>query len=91
MAATLPVDFQQKVLLPKGQTASDYPYAIKATDLMQNFVFAALDAHESLIESFPGQGGHTQRRLKIPALPTSGTYVLGSVNGALTWIETEAC
>ena len=91
MAATIPVDFQQKVLLPKGKTASDYPYAIKATDLMQNFVFATLDIDDSLVESFSGQNGHAQRRLKIPALPTSGTYVLGAVNGAFAWIETQAC
>jgi hypothetical protein len=91
MAATIPVDFQQKVLLPKGQTASDYPYAIKATDLMQNFVFATLDIDDSLVESFSGQNGHAQRRLKIPALPTSGTYVLGAVSGAFTWIATQDC
>lgn len=87
----LPVDFQQKVLLPKGQTASDYPYAIKATDLMQNFVFATLDIDDSLVESISGQNGHAQRRLKIPALPTSGTYVLGAVSGAFTWIATQDC
>jgi hypothetical protein len=91
MAATIPVDFQQKVLLPKGQTASDYPYAIKATDLMQNFVFATLDIDDSLVESISGQNGHAQRRLKIPALPTSGTYVLGAVSGAFTWIATQDC
>ena len=91
MAATIPVDFQQKVLLPKGQTASDYPYSIKATDLMQNFVFATLDIDDSLVESISGQNGHAQRRLKIPALPTSGTYVLGAVSGAFTWIATQDC
>jgi hypothetical protein len=27
----------------------------------------------------------------IPTPPASGTYVLGSTNGALTWIITEVC
>jgi hypothetical protein len=58
---------------------------------MQNFVYAALDADATLIEEVTGQGGHKQRKLKIPAVPTSGTYVLGSVGGAIQWIETEEC
>lgn len=90
--ATLPIDFEQRVKLPKGQTSGDYPYSIKAKDLMQNFVYAALDADESLIEETVGKGGHTQRRLKIPALPAGNAiYVLGAVSGELKWIETEDC
>ena len=58
---------------------------------MRNFVFAALDADPSLIETTTGQGGHTARRLKIPAAPSSGTHVLGAVNGTLQWIATEKC
>jgi hypothetical protein len=58
---------------------------------MKNFVFAALDADESLIEQTTGQGGHIQRRLKIPAVPSSGTHVLGAVGGTLQWIATEEC
>lgn len=27
----------------------------------------------------------------IPAAPTSGTHVLGAVNGVLSWIATEEC
>jgi hypothetical protein len=112
----LPIDFEKLVREPKGKTASDYPYALKAEDLMKNFVFAGLDADETLIEETTGKGGHKARKLKIPevpsgddlvqltaeggelswtsgipAAPTSGTYVLGAVNGELTWIETEAC
>jgi hypothetical protein len=88
-----------------------YPYRIKGSDLMRNFVHAALDADEDIIESAPGQNGYTQRKLKIRAgtasdqlmrwdgsqwLPLespggSGTYVLGSTGGALSWIATEAC
>lgn len=91
MSANLPVDFQSLAQGATGQNASDYPYSIKATDLMKNFVYAALDADESLIEQTTGQGGHIQRRLKIPAVPSSGTHVLGSVDGALSWIATEEC
>jgi hypothetical protein len=86
-----PVDFEERVKLPKGTTNADYPYAIKARDLMQDFVYAALDADETLIEEITGQGGHKQRRLKIPEVPSSGTYVLGADGGTLTWFEVETC
>jgi hypothetical protein len=90
--ANLPINFEEKIRLPKGQTSGDYPYSIKAKDLMQNFVYAALDADESLIEETVGQGGHAQRRLKIPPLPAGDAiYVLGAVSGELNWIETEDC
>jgi len=91
MNASLPVDFQEMAQRARGQTASDYPFAIKATDLMKNFVYAALDADETLIEESVGQGGHKSRRLKIPTVPSSGTHVLGTVNGTLQWIATEEC
>ena len=91
MPSNPPVDFQALAQGPTGQTNADYPYSIKATDLMKNFVFATLDADASLIEEVTGMQGHTQRRLKIPALPGSGTFVLGSVGGTMQWIETEAC
>jgi hypothetical protein len=68
-----------------------YPYQLRAQDLDKNFVFATLDADASLIENKTGPGGHTQRRLKIPAVPQSGTHVLGAVNGTLQWLATEAC
>jgi len=91
MGANPPVDFQECVKRPRGTTGSDYPYAISARDLMQNFVYATLDADVSLIEETTGTGGHKQRKLKIPALPKSGTYVLGAVSGAFTWIATQDC
>jgi hypothetical protein len=91
MPENLPVDFEERARRPKGQTASDYPYSIKARDLMENFVFATLDADPSLIEQTTGQGGHKSRRLRIPAVPITGTYVLGAIGGALTWIATEEC
>jgi hypothetical protein len=91
MSVKIPVDFQALVQGPRGVNGSDYPYSIKATDLMKNFVYAALDADESLIEESTGQGGYKSRRLKIPAVPTEGTYVLGAVGGTIQWIATEEC
>jgi hypothetical protein len=58
---------------------------------MKNFVYASLYADQTLIEESTGQGGHKSRRLKIPAVPSSGTHVLGAVDGTLQWIATEEC
>lgn len=87
----LPVDFEERVKRPKSNNGGDYPYAIKARDLMQNFVYAAIDVDETLIEDTTGQGGHRQRKLKIPAVPSTGTHVLGAVEGTIQWIATEEC
>jgi hypothetical protein len=129
MALNPPVNFEELVKGPTGTTGKDYPYAIKASDLMQNFVFATLDIAEGVYIETTGAGGHTQRRLNIDAgteenqiyiwdgnkitviatptdgsvlaftggafkyipAPSSGTYVLGSTDGVLSWIETESC
>jgi hypothetical protein len=91
MPSDPPVDFQQLAQGARGQSGSDYPYAIKATDLMKDFVFATLDIAEGVYEETTGMQGHRQRRLKIPTPPASGTWVLGSVGGTMQWIETESC
>ena len=91
MAANPPVDFEERVKRAPGKMGSDYPYAIKATDLMQNFVFATLDIDPAYVESSNGLGGHAQRKLKLPTPPTSGTHVLGAVGGTIQWIATEEC
>jgi hypothetical protein len=91
MNSNPPINFEEKVRLPKGNTNADYPYALKATDLMKDFVFATLDMDESLYTEQTGMGGHRQRRLKIPALPSGGTFVLGAKDGTIQWIETEDC
>lgn len=87
----LPIDFETKVREPKSASGGGYPVQLSAADLMKNFVHAALDADPSLIETTTGQGGHAGRKLKIPAVPSSGTHVLGAVDGTLTWIATEEC
>ncbi len=91
MPSNPPVDFQQLAQGATGTTNRDYPYAIKATDLMKDFVFATLDIAEGVYEETTGLQGHRQRRLKIPTPPGSGTHVLGVVGGAIQWIETEEC
>ena len=91
MPANPPVSFEQKAKSGGNSASGGYPYQIRASDLDKNFVFATLDADASLIETKTGKGGHTQRRLKIPAAPTSGTHVLGVKNGKLQWIATEEC
>jgi hypothetical protein len=91
MPSNPPVDFQQLAQGARGQTNADYPYAIKATDLMKDFVFATLDIAEGVYEETTGLQGHRQRRLKIPSPPSSGTHVLGVVGGDIQWIATEAC
>ena len=91
MPANPPVSFQQAIQQPANPGLGGYPYQIRASDLDKNFVFATLDVDESLIESITGTGGHPQRKLKIPAVPGSGTHVLGVVDGSLQWIATEEC
>jgi hypothetical protein len=88
---TLPVNFEEKTKQAKQASGGGYPVQISAADLMKNFVHAALEADPSLITTTIGQGGHPARKLKIPAVPSSGTHVLGSVDGVLQWIATEAC
>jgi hypothetical protein len=87
----LPIDFEAKIRGAKNASGGGYPVQISARDLMANFVYSALDADVSLVEETTGQGGLSSRKLKIPAAPGSGTHVLGSVDGVLTWIATEEC
>ncbi len=87
----LPVDFEAKARQAKSASGGGYPIQLSAADLMKNFVFATLEVDESLIEDTTGEGGHKARKLKIPAVPTSGTHVLGAVDGELQWLATEEC
>ena len=89
--ANLPVDFEAKAKQAKQASGGGYPVQLSAADLMRNFVHAALEVDESLVEQTTGQGGHQARKLKIPPAPGSGTHVLGAVGGTLQWIATEEC
>jgi len=84
-------DFEALAKQGGDPASGGYPYTIKSSDLMKNFVLAALDADDTLVETITGQGGHPQRKLKIPAVPSSGTHVLGAVGGTIQWIATEEC
>ena len=87
----VPNIFSQLVKSASNSAAGGYPYQIKAADLDKNFVYATLEIDATLVQETSGQEGFTKRRLKIPAVPSSGTYVLGAVGGTLTWISTEEC
>ena len=91
MPSDPPVDFQQLAQSATGASGKDYPYAIKATDLMKNFVFATLVVEDGVYEETSGAQGHRQRRLKIPTPPSAGTHVLGAIGGEIQWIATEDC
>ena len=88
--ADLPIQFHEKVKATPSAGGTGYPYRISATDLDRNFAYAALDAEEGWVEQTT-VGSHNGRKLRLPALPSGGTYVLGCVNGTVQWIETEEC
>lgn len=79
----LPVDFEAKIV---GKPV----YSISASDLMQNFADAKLIVDVALTEP-AFVNNYSARRFKFPTPPTTGTHVLGAVNGALQWIATEEC
>jgi hypothetical protein len=62
---TFPVNFEALAQQGGNPAAGGYPYQIKGADLMRDFVYAALDADDALIEEAAGQGGYTQRKLKL--------------------------
>jgi len=86
----LPIDFEQKVKAAPSANGTGYPYRISASDLMKNFTYAALDAHEDWIEDV-GASQYPGRKLKLPQLPGSGTHVLGCIDGEIQWIGSESC
>jgi len=86
MPANLPVSFAEKSKQGGNPAAGGYPYQISASDLDKNFVFAALDVDDSLIKSTTGQGGHSARKLNIPAVPGGNDpKQLTATGGALSW------
>ena len=78
------VDFRDQI------TAGKSTSPISADNLMQNFAWAKLVVDLSLVEHTSVMG-FSAHRFKMPALPGEGTFVLGSVNGSLTWLSTEEC
>ena len=90
METNLPVDFQAKAKEPNKPSGGS-PLQISSTDLMRNFVFSSLQADEGWLQESTGQLGHKGRKLKLPKINSTGTYVLGSIDGVIQWIETEDC
>lgn len=88
----LPVDFEAKVRQPAQASGGGYPVQLSAGDLMKNFTYSAADFdEESFIVTESGNTRKVALKTPIPTPPTSGTFVLGSVGGVLTWIATEEC
>lgn len=79
-----PVDFQ--TVVKDGKSTSP----ISSSDLMKNFAWAKLVVDDSLVETTTVMG-FSAHKFKMPALPGSGTFVLGAISGSLTWIATEEC
>lgn len=84
----LPINFNVKVKMSAGAGGAGYPYRISASDLMANFNYSALDVDDSWIEDTRTSFG-PGRKIKLPALPYSGTHTLGCVSGDLQWIVNE--
>jgi hypothetical protein len=97
MAATPPISFAAMAKTAANPASGGYPYQIKGSDLDKNFTFATedFDTDDFKVTNGLGTGGHQNRKvalaIRIPELPTSGTHVLGAVDGALQWIATEEC
>lgn len=95
--ATPPISFDALAKTAGNPATGGYPYQLKGSDLDKNFTFATedFDTADFTVTSALGAGGHQNRKvalsIRIPELPTSGTHVLGAVDGTLTWIATEEC
>jgi hypothetical protein len=83
----VPNIFSQLVKSASNSAAGGYPYQIKAADLDKNFVYATLEIDATLVQETSGQEGFTKRKLKIPAVPGSGTKNLTASSGALAWTD----
>lgn len=87
---SLPINFEDKVRLPAAVGGAGYPYRISARDLMENFRFlmnqmpAGFLANEMII--FNGE-----KWVILAAPPSTGTVMLGCVDGEVQWLATLAC
>ncbi len=91
-----PLSFESLAKTAPNPATGGYPYALRGADLDKNFVFATeLFSDDFVVTTTTGLGGHQQRKvtlkLPFPEPPTTGTHVLGVVEGALAWIATEEC
>ena len=97
MADNPPISFDALAKTAANPASGGYPYSLKGSDLDKNFAFATedFDTDDFKVTNGLGAGGHQNRKvalaLRIPALPTTGTHVLGAKDGTLQWIATEEC
>lgn len=93
----LPIDFSEKAKIPPAIGGAGYPYRISAKDLMQDLVYAALDAdtepHSSglslAVSKTTGQGGHAGRKISLTGtLDTLPTGFQGNIlyHNGTEWI-----
>lgn len=85
-----PVDFEALAKEPV-KNGGGSPLQISSSSLMKNFVFATLIIEDGWALDATGKNGHATRKLLLPTPNTSGTYVLGTVDGQIVWIATESC
>ena len=90
MPEKLPVDFEQRVKAAPPAGGKGYPYQISARDLMANFKFLMNQMPEGFAKNkmiiFNGK-----KWIVLAAPSSTGTHVLGAVDGVLSWIATEEC
>jgi len=94
MSPNPPLSFESLAKTSPNPASGGYPYSLKGSDLDKNFVFATEDfsSDHFKVTTTIGHGSHQQRKVELkPELPTTGTYVLGAVDGVLQWISTEEC
>jgi hypothetical protein len=97
MTSNPPISFDAKAKTAGNPATGGYPYSLKGIDLDKNFTFATenFDEEDFVLTESLGAGGHQSRNVKlvvrIPKPPSSGTHVLGAVDGKLQWIATEEC
>jgi hypothetical protein len=85
--------FERLVKNKPSKGSNDYPLAIKATDLDENWKRTTLiegEGNPKLYEVEYTKDGTRLTRI-LPPTPDSGTHVLGAVDGQVQWIATEDC
>ena len=71
----------------------DYPLVIKAIHLDENFKMTTLlesNAEPKLYDLEYTKDGTRITRI-LPEPPSTGTHVLGAIDGAIQWIATQDC
>lgn len=84
--------FERDLMSKPGDGSAAPPRSIRAKDLDGNFKKVTLLPDQSENPTYSLEYTKDGILLQIlPNAPTSGTYVLGVVNGVMGWIETEEC